>query len=85
MEDGYLKKFHLNTDVVFPELDGWGVDATKIVNAGDAGSCFWLTWNFTVSGGDGVRRANKSARKAPSTLADLKAKAATKASGLAGI
>jgi hypothetical protein len=56
-----------------------------MVNAGDAGTRFWLTWYFAVSGGDGVRLANKSAKKAPSTLAELKKKAATKASGLAGI
>jgi len=85
LEDGYLKKFHLNTDVGLPELDGWGVDICKMVNPGDAGTRFWLTWYFAVSGGDGVRLANKTAKKAPSTLAELKKKAATKASGLAGI
>ena len=44
-----------------------------------------LTWYFAVSGGDGVRVANKSAKKGPTTLAELNLKAATKASGLAGI
>ena len=85
LEDGYLKKFHLNTDVGIPELDGWGIDTTKMVNDGDAGTRSWLTWYFAVSGGDGVRLANKSAKKGPTTLAELKLKAATKASGLAGI
>jgi len=56
-----------------------------MVNPGDAGTRFWLTWYFAVSGGDGVRLANKTAKKAPSTLAELKKKAAIKASGLAGI
>ena len=55
------------------------------MNPGDAGTRFWLTWYFAVSGGDGVRLANKTAKKAPSTLAELKQKAASKASGLAGI
>ena len=85
LEDGYLKKFHLNTDVGLHELDGWGVDTTKIVKEGDAGTRSWLTWYFAVSGGDGVRLANKSAKKGPPTLAELKIKAANKATGLAGI
>ena len=85
LEDGYLKKFCLNTDVGVPELDGWGIDTTLMTSAGDAGTRNWLTWYFAVSGGDGVRLANKSAKKGPSTLAELKQKAASKASGLAGI
>jgi hypothetical protein len=85
LEDGYLKKFCLNTDVGVPELDGWGIDTTSMTSAGDAGTRNWLTWYFAVSGGDGVRLANKSAKKGPSTLAELKQKAASKASGLAGI
>ena len=85
LEDGYLKKFHLNTDVGVSELDGWGVDTSQMVNPGDAGTRSWLTWYFPVSGGDGVRLANKTPKKAPSTLAELKKKAANKANGLAGI
>ncbi len=86
MEDGYLKKFYLNTDVNVSELDGWGVDTTGMgVNPGDAGTRFWLTWYFAVSGDDGFRLANKSAKKGPSTLAELKQNAASKASRLAGI
>jgi hypothetical protein len=41
LEDGYLKKFHLNTDVGIHELDGWGVDTTNMGNAGDAGTRSW--------------------------------------------
>ena len=85
LEDGYLKKFHLNTDVGLHELDAWGVDTTKMVKEGDAGTRSCLTWYFAVSGGDGVRLVNKSAKRGPQTLAELKLKAANKANGLAGI
>ena len=75
----------MNPDVGLHEMDGWGVDTTKMVNEGDAGTRSWLTWYFAVSGGDGVRLVNKSAKRGPQTLAVLKLKAANKANGLAGI
>ena len=85
LEDGYIKKFHLSTDIEVSELAGWGIDTNRMTNPGNAGSRYWLCWNFAVSGGDGFRLASKSTKKGPTTLADLKLRAASKKSGLAGI
>ncbi len=85
LEDGYLKKFYLNTDIDVSELAGWGIDTTGMTKSGNAGTRYWLSWYFSVSGGNGFRLATKSAKKGPSTLAELKQKAASKASGFAGV
>ena len=85
MEDGYIKKFHLSTDIEVSELAGWGIDTDRMTNPGNAGSRYWLCWNFAVSGGDGFRLASKSTKKGQTTLAELKLRAASKKSGLAGI
>jgi hypothetical protein len=85
LEGGFLKKFYLNTDIDVSELAGWGIDTTLITKSGNAGTRYWLSWYFAVSGGNGFRLATKSAKKGPSTLAELNQKAASNASGLTGI
>ncbi len=75
----------MSTDNEVSELAGWGIDTDRMTNPGDAGSCYWLGWNFAVSGGDGFRLASKSTKKGPTTLAELILRAASRKSGLAGI
>jgi hypothetical protein len=75
----------LSTDIEVSELAGWGIDTNHMTNPGDAGSRYWLCSNFAVSGGDGFTLASKLTKKGPTTLAELKLRAASKKSGLAGI
>jgi hypothetical protein len=32
LEDGYIKKFHLSTDIEVSELAGWGIDTNRMTN-----------------------------------------------------
>ncbi len=43
LEDGYLKKFYLNTDIGVSELAGWGIDTTGMTKSGNAGTRYWLS------------------------------------------
>ena len=90
-EDGYLKKYHMTTDIPISEITaGWDIDTTKIpvvspATVATGGTRYYNMWYFPVSGGEGKRIATKVAPLKPRpTRAELKVLAKAKAKTLAG-
>ena len=87
-EDGYLRKYHMTSDIPLSEItDGWDIDTTTIPVVSPAteatgGTRYYIMWYFPVSGGAGKRIAAKVAPKTRPSRDDLRAKAKAKASKL---
>jgi hypothetical protein len=75
-EDGYLKKYHMTTDIPISEISaGWDIDTTTLSTAATGGTRYYIMWYFPVSGGEGKRIATKVAPKSRPDRAALKASA----------
>ena len=65
--DGYLKKYHMTSDIPLSEITaGWDIDTTTIPIVSPAteatgGTRYYIMWYFPVSGGTGKRIAAKVA------------------------
>ena len=90
-EDGYLRKYHMTSDIPLSEIkDGWDIDtATLPVLSGateaTGGTRYYNMWYFPVSGGGGKRIATKVTPKPRPSRDTLKASARAKAKLLAGV